>query len=196
MTGTRIFWIPMAVAVVAVALLGQLGIARADQPEITESNVENGDVLDSPPEMFHLCFSEPVNNEDAPAGPTDPADLPWAFSVQQPDGSPLGLRIEFRPDGSCVDVVPGLPPEPPEGDWVFNWMVRSQSTDDQASGVITFQVGEAEDPDTGSGSDDDDGIGTSLLIGIGAGLGAALVVTGIVAIVSRRRRVSGRGAAE
>jgi hypothetical protein len=86
-------------------------------------------------------------------------------------------------------VHPGLPEEPPDGIWTFDWLVRSQGTNDPASGVIAFRVGEGQPPeDSGSGSiDDDNNISTSLIIGVGVGLAAAVVVTGLVLVVTRRR---------
>jgi ABC-type dipeptide/oligopeptide/nickel transport system permease subunit len=196
MTGNRVLWTTAIIAVAVLASITAPGLASA-QPEVTESNVENGDVLDSAPTVFHMCFSEPVNTQDITGTQDDSGDeatpRPWSFNLAQPDGVTLGLRIVFEPGGDCVDVFPGLPDDPPEGVWTFDWLVESQASGEQASGLVTFRVGPGEPPDdqiSGSTNNDRD-IGTSLIIGIIAGVAAAVVVTGVVVVVGRRRRRAG-----
>lgn len=190
MTRLRVMW---ATVILTLAFAGALTYSLAEaQPEVTETNVENGDVLDAAPDVFHMCFSEPVNNEDISSTGEDETDdatpRPWAFNVKQPDGTPLGLRIVFEADGDCVDVFPGLPEEPPDGVWTFDWLVESQESGEQTSGLVTFRVGPGEPPDQSSASTDEgDGIGTSLIIGIVAGFAAAAVVTTVVVVRGRRR---------
>jgi hypothetical protein len=137
-----------------------------------------------------MCFSEAINNDDITATPGPGApELPWQFSLTMPDGIALGLRIVFEPDGSCVDVHPGLPEEPQDGIWTFDWLVRSRETSEAASGLVAFRVGEGEAPEEpgSSSGDDDDDISTSLIIGAGVGLAAAVVVTGLLVVTTRRR---------
>lgn len=188
MTGLRVLSVLAVMAILTAAALVQIGSARA-QPEIIETNVENGDVLDAPPELFHICFSEPVNTEDQPAGDAVDAQTPWRFDVMLPDGRGLGLRIVFEPDGECVDVEPGIPEDPPEGIWTFDWMVRSQATGEESSGVLTFRVGPGDPPSSDvSDTDDDDTILLLAIIAVAIGV-AVIIGTTAAIVVMRRKRV-------
>lgn len=197
MTANRILW-PAIVFLTAVAVpLGIWTGTAGAQPELTETNVENGDVLDTPPEMFHLCFSEPVNTQDlADYVPEQEGEVPWQFSVIQPDNRELGLRIVFQSDGECVDVFPGLSEETLEGIWIFNWMVRSQETNEEASGAITFRVGEGGSPSPiGQDNDEDDGGTDAAVIAlIALGVGAVVLMVAIAGVsVARLIRSRGQG---
>lgn len=160
-------------------------LARAE-PELTEANPEYGDVLETPPEFLHLCFTEPVEVED-------PKD--WRFNVATPEGQALGIRIVFEPSGDCVDVYPGAPDEPPQGIWTFDWLVHAQADGSEGSGVIKFQLGELQPgetpldkPDSGGTADNDDsGAPTVLLLAVGVGAALIIAATGGFAL-SRRRR--------
>lgn len=140
-----------------IALVAQPTLVAAE-PKVTEINLEQGDVLDAPPESVHMCFSEPVqlsadpNAEPTPAPGEEP---PWRFNMTTPDGLGLGLRIVFEPSAECVEVIPGLPPDPPEGTWTFEWMVKAQEDGEEASDLITFAVGHESPSDSGSGSGSD-----------------------------------------
>jgi len=114
----------------AVALAFSASPAYA-QIELTEADPEDGARLDAPPEIVHLCFSEPVNIDDNTA---------FDFGYEMPDGRRLGLRIVFQPDGECVDVYPGLPDEYPAGEYTFEWQVSAAEGDEEGSGTLKFQV--------------------------------------------------------
>ena len=141
------------------------------------------------PEALHLCFTEPVKVESSDD---------WRFSVVTATGQTLGIRIEFQPDGSCVDVFPGAPDPPPEGIWTFDWLVRSQADDSEGSGTIKFQLGQLQpgetpldrpDPPGGGGGSDD---GSSTLLWIAVGAGAALILAASAGFVVSGRRGAGR----
>lgn len=182
--------------VLALATLFLIGIAPASaQTELVESNVENGAVRDAAPEVFHLCFSEPVNNQDlADYVPENEGDVPWEFTVSLPDGTALGLNIVFESDGDCVDVIPGLPQEPVEGIWTFDWMVRSQETNEELSDTIAFRVGPGDPPVIDNGEDDSDGSDNDTKLIIIAAVIAGVVLVGGVGgglVIARRRRSRG-----
>jgi methionine-rich copper-binding protein CopC len=117
----------------AVALAFPASPAYA-QIELTEADPPDGTLLDAPPDVVHLCFSQPVNNEDKAS---------FDFSYQMPDGHRLGLRIAFQTDGECVDVYPGLPDERPAGEYTFEWQVTAAEGDEEGSGTLQFQVSES-----------------------------------------------------
>ena len=172
----------LALVLAVAASLQTFGTALAE-PKITESNVVDGDVLDSVPEFINLCFSEPVVNDDLT---TDVPD-PWGFAVKSPDQRAVGLRIVFQTDGECVDVFPGEPTGSSEGIWTFDWFVTAQETAEEASGVITFRVGPGESP-VATQDDDSDSIDYLLIAIIAVGAGAlAVVVTAVVTRVRERR---------
>lgn len=155
------------------------------EPKLTEAKPAYGDVLEAIPEFLHLCFSEPVKVDDA-------GD--WKFNVKTPQGQALGIRIVFEPSGSCVDVYPGVPEEPPPGIWTFDWLVLAQADGSEGSGSIKFQMGELQPgetpldkPNSGvTASDQDDGTATGLLIAIG--MGAALIIVATGGFIFSRRR--------
>lgn len=183
----------IAVAVAGIALFITMAVGFSPptthaQPGITDASPAPGDVLQTLPEFFHLCFSEPVKVEE-------PSD--WKFNVSTPDGRALGLRIVFQTSGSCVDVFPGVPEEPPEGIWAFDWLVHAQSDTSEGSGTINFQLGELqpgetplEKPDASVGTgQSDSGNGAPLGLYVAAGVGIALIVAaGAGFALSRRRR--------
>lgn len=107
------------------------------QIELTEADPSDGARLSAPPEVVHLCFSEPVNIKDSTA---------FDFSYQMPEGRNLGLRIVFQTDGECVDVYPGLPGERPAGEYTFEWQVTAAEGDEEGSGTLRFQVGAGGTP--------------------------------------------------
>lgn len=174
----------------AVALLLS-GAPRAHaEPKITEASPQYGDVLETLPEFFRLCFSEPVKIEES----TD-----WRFDVRTPEGRSLGLRIVFDTAGSCVDVYPGFPDPAPQGIWAFDWLVHAQADGSEGSGVINFQLGELqpgetplEKPDTGGStaiSRDNGGGGTSTALIVAIAAGAAVILAAGAGFALNRRRV-------
>jgi methionine-rich copper-binding protein CopC len=101
------------------------------QVELTEVDPPDGAELDAPPEIVHLCFSQPVIVKD---------NTTFEFSYRMPEGRSLGLRIVFQPDGECVDVHPGLPDERPAGEYTLEWQVTAAEGDEEGSGTLRFQV--------------------------------------------------------
>lgn len=112
----------------ALALLASPAHAHI---ELTEADPPDGAHLDAPPDVVHLCFSQPVIIEDVTA---------FGFDYLMPDGRSLGLRIVFRPDRQCVDIFPGLPDERPAGEYTFEWQVSAAEADEEGSGTLRFQV--------------------------------------------------------
>ncbi len=172
----------LAVFALVGAMAASLGTARAE-PEISESNVENGDVLDAVPESLNLCFSEPVVNDDLVPEVPDP----WGFTVRGPDERPLGLRIVFDTTGDCVEVFPGRTAGPTDGIWTLEWFVTSQETAEEAAGLITFRVGPGDPPVTTDGGDDDS-IDLLLIAVLAVGAGALAVVVTVSLQYLRGRR--------
>ncbi len=170
----------------AIALLTRVGVpGRAlAQPQITEAKPAGGETLDAPPESLHLCFSEPVKVESS---------SDWKFTVRPPNGTSLGLRIVFQPSGECVDVYPGaIEPEAAKGIWTFDWLVHSQSSGEEGSGTIKFQVGgdfgltPGPTPRPASSSGDGGGGGIGAL-GIALIVAAAVIAAGSVGLVAYGR---------
>ncbi|HET9476930.1 MAG TPA: hypothetical protein VFP63_05540 [Dehalococcoidia bacterium] len=174
----------IALTAVAMALLTAPATVRAE-PRLTAAEPAYGDVLEALPEILHLCFSEAVKTEDT---------SDFRFNVVNPKGGALGIRIVFDTSGECVDVYPGIPEDPPEGIWSFDWMVRAQADDSEGSGSVKFQMGELQPgetpldrPKSESIEGGEGGASTVLLIAIGAGVALIIVATAGF-IVSRRRR--------
>ena len=171
-----------------MAMAVTLAIAPASvhaEPELAEANPGYGDVLEIMPESLHLCFSEPVKVGD-------PSD--WKFDVATPEGQSLGIRIVFESAGDCVDVFPGVPDDPPQGIWTFDWLVRAQADGSEGSGSIKFQLGELPPgqtplvkPASGAMGGGDGGSSTGLLLAIGAGIIVIAIATAGF-IFGRRRR--------
>jgi copper transport protein len=184
-----------ALALLLLALASALAFPASPahaQIELTETDPPDGAELDAPPDVVHLCFSQPVIIED---------NTTFAFNYQMSDGRLLGLRIVFQTDGECVDVYPGLPDEYPAGEYTFEWQVTAAEGDEEGSGTLRFQVttgstptpspspmqietplpgtpSPAADTETGD-ADDDDGPDILLLalITIAAVGGAAVLFT-------------------
>ena len=123
-----------ALALLLLALAAVLAFPASPayaQIELTEADPPDGARLDAPPDVVHLCFSEPVKIDD---------NTTFDFSYQMPDGRNLGLRIVFQTDGECVDVYPGLPDERPAGEYTLEWQVTAAEGDEEGSGTLHFQV--------------------------------------------------------
>lgn len=117
-----------------VLLLLRFPVAEA-QPEVTATFPEDGDVLAEPPSRIRVCFASPVNIRD----PGEGGD--FGFTVTTPEGRNLGLRIVFQRNGLGVDVFPGVPDEPSEGEWGVDWRVTDPDTLEPTTGTINFTVG-------------------------------------------------------
>jgi hypothetical protein len=162
----------------------------AAEPELDTAEPPDGTVLEAPPESVRLCFREPVKVEQDQ----------WRFEMRA-GTQPLGLRIVFGTDGSCVDVFPGSDDDTPEGIWSLDWLVHAQSDGSEGSGVVRLQVGdlqpgqtplpEPREPPQRSEENGDDGTPTALFVL--AGVGVAIVVLAVVGFTVRRvRRRAGR----
>jgi hypothetical protein len=186
------------------ALASGPATAQDGEIELTELEPEDGAELDAPPEMVHLCFSEPVNYDE---------NSTFNFTYEAPGGRNLGLRIVFQPSGECVDVLPGLQAlgdEPPDGTYLFTWEVIAAEGDGEGSGEVQYFVGEGaaltprpedtpegtetaeasptpEDGATGGDSDDDEDqdILRIVVITIAGAIGVALM--GLLLYALRRR---------
>ena len=190
-------------ALVAASLLLLFRAPSADaQSEVTFLFPLEGDVLAEPPSLIRMCFAEPVNILDLNAGGD------FRFSVITPEDRGLGLRIVFQPDGLGVDVFPGLPQDPIDGEWTFEWRVTEPETLEPATGTVRFTVDPEGTPapveparacrDTAtpapddsdsaaSGNDEGDGSDVLLITGIVAGSVALAVAAGVVYLRVRRR---------
>jgi hypothetical protein len=160
------------------------------EPELVDSTPPDGAVLVEPPASVRLCWSEPVRQEE---------EEDWDFSVVPPGGQPLGLRILFAAEGTCVDLIPGVPAGSSEGIWNVDWFVRARSDSSEKSGVVRFQVGDLQPGETAlpvpqetSGGGDDDGAPIALIAL--AAVGAAIVALSVGVFATRRlRRRGGSG---
>jgi methionine-rich copper-binding protein CopC len=130
----------LALLLILVALTAVLAFpaspARA-QIQLTEVDPPDGAQLETPPQMVHLCFSQPVIFGD---------NTTFSFRYVLPDGRSLGLRIVFQPGGQCVDVFPGFPDDYPAGEHTFRWQVTAAEGDEQGSGELQFRVTEGGTP--------------------------------------------------
>ncbi len=174
-----------ALALLLLALATALAFSASPayaQIELTEADPPDGASLDAPPDVVHLCFSQPAIIED---------NTTFEFGFQMPDGRGLGLRIVFQSDGECVDVHVGLPDERPAGEYTLEWQVTAAEGDEEGSGTLRFQVsagdtpvpppsptpGETPPPVTPSPDDDGPDILLLALITIASVGGAAVLLT-------------------
>lgn len=123
------------VLALAAALFLMPPQASHAQPQPTLVFPEDGAVFSDPPPVLRLCFAEPVNIRDLDDGGD------FRFAVVTPQGTSLGLRIVFQRDGLGVDVHRGIPQEPVEGNWTFDWRVTDPETLEAAEGRVSFTVG-------------------------------------------------------
>jgi methionine-rich copper-binding protein CopC len=122
----------LALAVGSLLILRPAGVDA--QPQVTFTFPEEGAVLAEPPPMLRMCFASPVNIQDLHDGGD------FRFRVLNPEDLGLGLRIVFRPDGLGVDIYPGLPEEPQDGEWTLEWRVTEPDTLEPAEGTLRFTV--------------------------------------------------------
>jgi hypothetical protein len=133
--------------------------ALAQPPEVVSQFPEEGAVLAEEPAFLpattttpeepipavaryglQLCFAEPVDVRDSDKGGLH------EFTVRGPSGTQLAMRVVFQPDGFGVTVFPGLAPEPAEGQWTFDWLVRDADSLEEASGTIHFEIAQGGSP--------------------------------------------------
>ncbi len=121
-----------AVVITVAALFFYVSpVPVAAQPEPTEVTPRDGSVLAEPPEVVLICFSErPLHDE------TDD----FLFNVLDPQDRRMGLRIVFQPLSNCVAVYPGLPDEPPFGQWTLEWEIIGEESGEAASGIVRYEV--------------------------------------------------------
>src|SRR3989304_1691614 len=96
----RLAALALPVVAAAAGLLLKLPVAQA-QPEVIVTFPKDGEVLSGSPPMIRICFADPVNVRD----PSDGGD--FGFTVADPEGNSLGLRIVLKIDGLGVDLFPG-----------------------------------------------------------------------------------------
>jgi methionine-rich copper-binding protein CopC len=107
------------------------------QVEVTEADPPDGARLDAPPDIIHLCFSQPAIVED---------NTTFAFGYEMPNGRRLGLRIVWQPDGECADVHRGLADEYPAGEHFLEWHVTAREGGEEGSGTVRFEVTKGSTP--------------------------------------------------
>jgi len=137
---THVLRLAPALALAFVSTFALLALAAptgAQAPVLAAIYPEDGDVLAESPPNLHICFARPVDNAD---------DADFSFRIITPRGSTLGARIVFQPDGFGVDVQPGLPDEPIEGEWTFEWRVTDDETKEPTTGEIHYQVSADGEP--------------------------------------------------
>ncbi len=146
-------------AAVAVLLLSGPPAAQAQAPEIVSMFPEDGDILAEVPAFLpatpttpeepipaesryglQLCFAASVDIRDNDKGGLHD------FTVNSPDGTVLALRIVFQPDGLGVVVFPGIAPEPVEGEWTFEWLIRDVDSLEENADSLRFQIQEDGSP--------------------------------------------------
>jgi len=146
---------------VASALIFQLAppTALAQPPQVVTQFPEEGAILAEEPAFLpatptdpeepipavaryglQLCFAEPLDVRDTDKGGFH------EFSLRGPSKTQLAMRVVFQPDGFGVTVFPGLAPEPAEGQWTFDWLVRDADSLEEASGAIHFEIAQGGSP--------------------------------------------------
>jgi len=125
----------LAASLVAALAAGPLGLAspaRA-QPQLVESDPPDGAVLTEPPDLIHLCFSQPLKED-------------FRFSYQPPDGRLTAVSFVFGQGSRCVDVLPLLPEDTPPGEHKLEWRVKAAEGDEEVAGTLRFQVSKSGTP--------------------------------------------------
>jgi methionine-rich copper-binding protein CopC len=117
----------------AALALSFASVTLAQAPEVIYQFPRDGASLEEPPLAIQLCFAEPIDVRDLDKGGD------FRFLITAPDGTPLGHRAIFQPDGYGVVVQPGISDEP-EGNWTFEWRVRDRQSEEEAEGTIPFSV--------------------------------------------------------
>jgi methionine-rich copper-binding protein CopC len=132
------------------------------QPEIVESDPEDGAEMDGPPDVIRLCFSEPVRQD-------------VAVAIHAPDGSTVGVASTAYPaDSNCVNVQPLATDAATRGQWTVEWSARPPYGGGSASGSLEFNVLEEKAaPAAGGGGDSGPDILKTALITVAVMAGAA-----------------------
>ena len=156
-------WVLVGLVAIIPLALHALAPTTGAQPEISESDPQDGAVMDAPPEIIHVCFSEPVVS----GGFQD-----FEFAVLAPGNQHLGLRILFDEEGNCADIFPGRPEGRTVGRWTVQWQVTSRASDETSSGSFQFRVSTTPPRDVPGSTGEDNGDVDILLL--------ALIITGAV----------------
>lgn len=205
--------------------------ALAQPPEVVSQFPEEGAVLAEEPAFLpatpttpeepipavaryglQLCFAEPVDVRDSDKGGLH------EFTVRGPSGTQLAMRVVFQPDGFGVTVFPGLAPEPVEGQWTFDWLVRDADSLEEASGTIHFEIAQGGSPvpteslpscagttpadqitpgatatlgPAENAEEDNGGLSTGVIVGIVAGAVGGVVLVSAAAVYFKRRGTRG-----
>jgi len=122
----------------ALSVAGLPQSSALAEPLLTEITPEDGAVLDEPPTLVHMCFSETLAFAETEE---------FKFKMLTPAAFPLGLRIEFLQTTPCVDVFVGQAPAESSGTWTFEWQVTSAATGEVAEGTLHYQVDPSASPD-------------------------------------------------
>jgi methionine-rich copper-binding protein CopC len=165
---TMVFQKPTALLAALVAVLAfgaglSLFVSTAfGQPEIVESDPQDGAEMESPPEVIRLCFSEPVRQD-------------VAVAIHAPDGSTVGVASTAYPaDSNCVDIQPLGTDAATRGRWTLEWNARSPYGSGSGSGSVEFNVLEEKAaPPAGGGGDSGPDILQTALITVAVMAGAA-----------------------
>ncbi len=104
-------------------------------PRLVFQKPADGVVLTDAPVFIQVCFANPINIQDLHLGGD------FAFGVTDPEGSGLGLRIVFQPDGYGAAIYPGAAVGVTTGEWNFRWRVTSPDGGQASEGESTFTVG-------------------------------------------------------
>jgi len=123
----------VAFGLAVLASLASAAYAQTERIELTDANPPDGARLNAPPETVLLCFSQLIRGD-------------FRISYKLPNGSNLGVRIAFLPNGLCLDVQPTLPDNPPEGEYTLEWQVTAAEGGEGGSGELHFQIGEGGSP--------------------------------------------------
>ena len=122
-----------ALLLAALALAVPLSVSPAyGQPELVEVDPPDGSASELPP-IVRLCFSEEISGR---------FQMTWTL----PDGTEAGTRAAFDPNGECLDTE-AVPPEGATGgEYTLDWQVQAATGGDQATGTLTYSVGEEGEP--------------------------------------------------
>jgi len=184
----------LVLAAFAALAITSLSAQAQVKIELTKVDPPAG-AVDAPPEVVSVCFSEPVNIDDTST---------WRFGYKMPDGKFLGLRTEFKTDGTCAGVYPGLPQELPAGEYTFEWRVTAAEGGGEGSGTLLYEVTSASSSGSPTSSPDasatpaptaspaersggDDGSDTLLIVLLAAAVVGGVLVLLTIAYLLRRR---------
>ncbi len=138
----RALWAAVAFAATTAAMLAPADVPAQENaaPELVSQYPDESAVVSEPPFFIQLCFEDSINIRDLHAGGD------FEFSVTEPDGFGLGLRIVFQPDGYGAAIYPGSAPRETVGEWTFAWRVTSPDGTQASEGEIKYTVDPEGEP--------------------------------------------------